>query len=94
MRQHGKWTEIPVKGWIVGDYYFSHDGRYVYLEDLTDSTIYRYGVVDRKIQRVGSLKGLRRPSIDTFWFGLAPDDSILAMRDLGTHEIYAFDIEK
>jgi hypothetical protein len=26
------------------------------------------------------------------WFGLTPDDSLLTMRDLGTQEIYAFDV--
>jgi hypothetical protein len=25
------------------------------------------------------------------WLGLAPDDSLLVLRDVGTHEIYALD---
>jgi eukaryotic-like serine/threonine-protein kinase len=89
----GKWSEVP-HTWDVGNTYFSHDSKSVYLEDDTDNTIYRYGVLDGKVQRVVTLKDLRRPNTAGPWFGLAPDDSILATRDLGTHEIYAFDLEK
>jgi serine/threonine protein kinase/Tol biopolymer transport system component len=92
----GKWTGAPDAHRVFGDYHFSHDSKYMYLEDSTDATIYRYGIVDRKVQRVASFKDLRRPLVGdwTFWFGLAPDDSLLAMRDLGTHEIYVFDLQK
>jgi hypothetical protein len=47
----------------------------------------------RKTERVASLKDLRRPDMPywVFWMGLGPDDSILAMRNQGTQEIYAFD---
>ncbi len=90
----GKWADIVQKG-DIGSYYFSRDGRYVYFEDLSDSTVYRYEVLGKKIKRVGNLKGLQRLMVGGLpWFGLGPDDSILAMRDLGTHEIYAFDIER
>jgi eukaryotic-like serine/threonine-protein kinase len=89
----GKWSEAPAAHWAVGDYSFSHDSKSIYLEDGKDMTIYRYGLADRKIEHVASFKDLGRPLVsDWYWFGLAPDDSPLAMRDLGTHEIYAFDI--
>jgi len=29
----------------------------------------------------------------TYWMGLTPDDSVLAMRDTGTQEIYALDLQ-
>jgi len=90
----GKWNQAPRTSWTIGDYYFSRDSRFIYLEDGTDSTIYRYGVFDQKIQRIATLKELRRPWWNGLRFSLGPDDSILTMRDLGTHEIYAFDIEK
>ena len=43
---------------------------------------------------VADFKDLRRPGVPNwaFWFGLALDDSVLTMRDLGTQEIYAFDV--
>lgn len=46
-------------------------------------------------ERLVSLKELGRqaPGVDASWTGLAPDDSPLALRDIGTQEIYALDWE-
>jgi hypothetical protein len=47
-------------------------------------------VADRKLERLFSLKNIRLADI---WTGLAPDDSPLVLRDVGTQEIYALDWE-
>jgi hypothetical protein len=40
------------------------------------------------------LKDFRRVVIPwNTWFGLAPDGSPLLMRDIGTQEVYALDLE-
>jgi Tol biopolymer transport system component/predicted Ser/Thr protein kinase len=86
-----KWSEFA-KG-VEGNFGFSHDGKSVYLENQEESTVYRVRLADRKTERVVSLKDLRRPDMPYWpdWMGLTPDDSILAMRDAGTREIYALD---
>jgi len=49
-------------------------------------------VNDAKMERLFSLKSVRRTGTAE-WTGLAPDDSPLLLRDIGTEEIYALDWE-
>jgi Tol biopolymer transport system component/DNA-binding winged helix-turn-helix (wHTH) protein len=73
---------------------WSHDGRYLYFDTtLTDDpAVYRVRILDRKLERLVSLKGYQRfwgefgP-----WTGLAPDDSPLMVRDISSQEIYALE---
>jgi dipeptidyl aminopeptidase/acylaminoacyl peptidase len=74
---------------------WSRDGNYVYFYSVgADPAVYRVQVSDRKVERIVSLKGVRL-TISTFgtWCGLAPDDSPLILRDVGSQEIYAFDLQ-
>ena len=89
-----KWTELTQTtaehpGW-------SHDGKYVYFDSTAEGepAFYRVQVKDRKLERVASLKDVKRPTGSDslgIWTGLAPDDSPLALRDISTYEIYALD---
>ena len=90
-----EWTELCNAKEHVGDMHFAHDSKALYFEDSADLTIYRVSLPDRKVATVTSLKDLRRPDMAywTYWMGLTPDDSVLAMRDTGTQEIYALDLQ-
>jgi len=47
---------------------------------------------DRHMEVIASTREISRVATPLAqWFGLAPDDSLLVLRDVGTHEIYAFD---
>ncbi len=72
---------------------WSRDGRYVYFERHgTQHAILRVGIDDHKVEEVVSLQNVKRTGLNGgFWFGLAPDDSPLVLRDTGTQEIYALD---
>jgi hypothetical protein len=61
----------------------------------SEPAFYRLRVSDHKLDRVVSLKELGRQAsgVDASWTGLAPDDSPIALRDIGTQEIYALDWE-
>jgi Tol biopolymer transport system component len=89
-----KWAELadlPVSYTI-----WSRDGKHVYFDSTsaTDPAIYRVGIGDRKLERVASLKNIRREWGIWFpWMGLAPDDSPLLLRSAGSQEIYALDWE-
>jgi eukaryotic-like serine/threonine-protein kinase len=89
----GKWSEAAKAS--LGDVHFSPDSRFVYFENEDDQAIYRTRISDLRTEKVASLKELRRPALPYWvqWWGLAPDDSLLAMRDMGTQEIYAFDLQ-
>ena len=73
---------------------WSHDGQYIYFDTTLseDAAFFRIRISDHKLERLLSLKGERR-----FWgqlgqwTGLAPDDSLLLVRDTSSQEIYALD---
>jgi eukaryotic-like serine/threonine-protein kinase len=55
-------------------------------------SIFRVRLADRKLEKVASLEyvsGIEHSG----WFSLAPDDSPLVLRNMGTQEIYALDWE-
>jgi eukaryotic-like serine/threonine-protein kinase len=86
-----RWTQLAQA--ILSDSRFSRDSKYVYFEDF-GKAIYRVPVAGGKQELVLDFKDLRRPVVPSWalWFGLTPDDSLLTMRDLGTQEIYAFEL--
>jgi len=53
-------------------------------------------ITNHRIERVASLKNVKRPAHErqSSWIGLAPDDSVLALRDISTYEIYALDWDR
>jgi Tol biopolymer transport system component len=81
----GKWTEL-YKG-VVSFPSWSRDGRHVYFD--AGSEVRRVRIDDGHVEVVASLSGFGRPSGLGSWVGLAPDDSPLLLRDVGSHEIYA-----
>jgi TolB protein len=76
---------------------WSHDGKYVYFSSNAggEPAFYRVQIKDHKLERVASLKDVRRPNGNHSelgsWTGLTFDDSPLALRDINTFEIYALD---
>jgi Tol biopolymer transport system component len=73
---------------------WSHDGRSVYYIDNGNS-IHRVRLSDRKPELIGDLQQAGQLANGRFgpWFGLAPDDSILALRDSGIEEIYSLQMD-
>jgi len=84
-----KWVQLEQI--VVGFPSWSRDSRYIYFDSQgEDRAFYRVRISDHKLERLVSLKGLRLAGA-LGWTGLAPDDSPLVLRDVGTQEIYAFD---
>ncbi|MGA8152254.1 MAG: protein kinase [Terriglobales bacterium] len=87
------WTQLAVSRF--GFENWSHDGKNLYAEDYSDNTddLVRVNVANGKVERLLSLKEIPR-GFDPweFWIGLAPDDSLLIMRDRSTQEIYSLDV--
>lgn len=89
-----KWEELARTG--AGYPIWSRDGKYIYFINIfgNEAGIKRVRLADRKIELVVSIKELRL--VQTFygtWFGLAPDDSPLVLRDIGIQDIYALDLK-
>jgi WD40 repeat protein len=88
-----KWTRLA-KG-SINFFTWSRDGKYFYFDTFgKDSTYFRIRMDDRKIEALVSLKSIRRTFLFIGpWSGLAPDDSLLVIRDIGSQEVYALDWE-
>lgn len=88
------WTEL-VKGAYFGITNWSADGKYVYyLRRGKEPAVLRVRIADRKTEEIASLKDVRQTGFrGAIWMGLAPDDSPLLLRDIGTQEIYALDLQ-
>ena len=92
--QNQKWRELAHMAVAFPNW--SRDGRYVYFHSFgKDAAIYRVRVIDRKLERIVDLKGVRLTISDYgTWCGLAADDSPLILRDVGSQEIYALNLER
>jgi Tol biopolymer transport system component/DNA-binding winged helix-turn-helix (wHTH) protein len=90
-----KWRELVSNVGTIAYYSWSLDNNYVYFDNLlTDDPSYlRIRVVDSKLERITSLKSLRRYISDfgVPYSGLAPGDIPIFARDTGMQEIYALD---
>jgi Tol biopolymer transport system component len=82
----GRWTEL-YKG-LAAYPNWSGDGQHIYFD--TGSEMRRVRIADHHVEVVASLTALRRTGWGQ-WTGLAPDDTPLVLRDVGTSEIYALD---
>lgn len=89
-----KWvrlTDIP-----AGYPSWSQDGRHVYFSSSSAEglSFFRVSVSDHKLERVAELTGIKQAEGDFgAWSGVTPDGSPLLLRDTGTREIYALDVE-
>src|SRR5262245_30060297 len=71
---------------------WSRDGKYIYFSSARDNDLSRVRIVDRKIERLASLKDFRfAPGVSGAWVGWTPDDQPLMLRDVGTQDIYALE---
>jgi Tol biopolymer transport system component/DNA-binding winged helix-turn-helix (wHTH) protein len=88
-----KWTDLATLP-AIGFPTWSRDGQYLYFDTTftEDPGFFRVRVSDHKLEKLLSLKGVRRFRSEFGpWTGLAPDDSILLARDISSQEIYALD---
>jgi serine/threonine protein kinase/Tol biopolymer transport system component len=89
-----KWTELAKVS--VGYPEWSRKGDYIYFLGVGpggEQGSFRVRISDRKLEQVVTLKDFAQAPGWGNWAGLAPDDSILLVRDTGTQDIYALDWE-
>jgi len=77
---------------------WSPDGKYAYFEDMDSDgpEIDRVSIATRTKERVVLLKNISRvnmPDSGVPWNGVAPDDSPLIMRDVGSREVYNLELQ-
>jgi hypothetical protein len=90
-----KWSELVNMNVGISDW--SADGKYLYFDTGlgNNPALYRLHMSDRKLERLGTLKGFRRQIFSGFpWIGVAPDSSPILLRDTSSQEVYALDFEE
>jgi Tol biopolymer transport system component len=77
---------------------WSHDGKYLYFDSVEagEPVVSRIQISSHRLERVTTLKNVKRPvgGRQASWIGLAPDDSVLALKDISTYEIYELDWDR
>jgi eukaryotic-like serine/threonine-protein kinase len=87
-----KWLELGKGAFAFPNW--SHDGKYLYFEDSSQSEMRRVQIPGKKLESIASLKEVRRPNgVFGFWSKASYDGSPLVMRDAGTQEIYALELQ-
>ncbi len=88
------WSELATES-HVGFANWSANGRSVfYIRRGAQPAVLRVSIADRKVLEIVSLEDLRQTGFrGAIWTGLTPDDSPMFLRDIGTQEIYALDLQ-
>ena len=91
--QTQKWTEIA-KG-TIGWPEFTKDGQSIYFNDASgDASVMQFRVSDHKLEKAVSLKSISLVGYYNSWFAVAPDGSVMMLRNAGTQDVYALDWEE
>lgn len=93
--ESARWQQLPLPdaSWL-GEPTWSHDSRSLYV--FWNYTVYKFQFPDGRAEQVVSAKGMEilAPVFHwDRWFALTPDDRVLVLRDRGTDELYALDLE-
>ena len=87
-----KWDEIAKISMAFPNW--SKNSDYVYfLHEEDQPSVMRVRIHDHKVERVADLKSFRQAGFYGGWLGMEPDDSPLLLRDTGTQEIYALEMQ-
>ena len=93
-RSSHKWTDLVIQD--IGYPQWSADSNYVYFDSGlgADPAIYRVRIADRKLERIADIRNFNRVvQAWASWMGLTPQGSPLLMRETGSQEVYALDLE-
>lgn len=86
-----KWEEVVKGGFFIWPCW-SHNGRYVYyVQGVNNPAVMRFGIADRKAERVVDLKEFHTAGFYGSSMCLTPDDQPVMTRNIGTQEIFALD---
>jgi serine/threonine protein kinase len=92
--QEQSWKEL-VHGSQLDWLEWSRDGRHVYyLEQAGTTSIRRIRISDSSVEIVRDLKDLPLTGLWGSSLSLAPDDSPLLLRNIGTHDVYSLDLKE
>jgi Tol biopolymer transport system component/predicted Ser/Thr protein kinase len=90
-----RWSELSEHG--MANPRWSRDSKFLYTtgEIGRPSSWFRLRISDHTLQKLGTLNGIRLAwGIWGAWMGLDPTDSPLFLRDVGSQEVYALELQQ
>src|SRR5579862_391818 len=91
-----KWSDLGVN-FEMSFPQWSRDGQAIYFLGRPKgqpAAIFKVGLVNHQMEEVVSLAHFRQgPGGFGGWMGIAPDNSVMLVEDVGTEDIYALDVE-
>ena len=88
--QTRKWSQLTRAP--LGFPNWSADGKYIYFLRVPENpAVLRVRISDRRVEQVANLKGFPITGYWGFFLALAPDDSPLLLRNIGTQDVYSLD---
>jgi Tol biopolymer transport system component len=90
----GKWTELAKISALWEEWSTNGDSvNFIGLFPSGEEGLYKVVIADHKLQEVVPLKEFRRAPGGGGWAGVTPDGAPLIVRNAGTQDIYALDVE-
>jgi Tol biopolymer transport system component len=93
-RSTGVWTPPIEAGGVIGYGAWSHDSRFVYFNLNDYGTVFRVAAKGGRPEKVLTVRDFDAANTLGRWFGLAPDDSPLFLRDTSVNEIFALQLDR
>lgn len=90
-----KWSALPVKGDLGFFPCWSKDSQFLYflLNQKAGQGVFRIRLHGTEAEQVADLKDWHLAGAQGFWFGLDSDDAPLLLRDIGSQDIYALNLD-
>ena len=87
------WTELAKASFGYPNWSHSGDSIFFLNHLAGGDKVFRVSIAGHKLEEVADLKNFHgAPFLVGYWFGLAPDDSPLLVRDAGTWDFYALSL--
>jgi eukaryotic-like serine/threonine-protein kinase len=89
-----QWSDLTAAS--TGSFRWSADSKFIYFDNgfSSDPSVLSVRLADNKIEKLIDLKDFRRVVTPwASWLGLTPQGDILLMRDIGSQEVYALDLQ-
>jgi len=87
-RRTGLWGPPIEAGGVIGYGAWSHDSRFVWFNLSGDGTVFRVAAKGGRPEKIMTVRDFETANTLGQWFGLAPDDSPLLLRDTSVNEIF------
>jgi len=92
-----KWSDLIANPGRFLNWMMSVDGKYFFYQTGgNEPRIFRLRLADRAVEEVASLKDFRAvddPYAGNTQLNVAPDNSVVLTRDIGTEEVYAISVK-